>query len=57
MDKLKPGQLVTCNGHVFKVKKLIFKCNQKCNKKEFRACQQLTVKDRLKLSNCLKLIK
>lgn len=57
MDKLKPGQLITYNGHVFRVKKLIFKCNQKCNKKEFRACQKLTVEDKLKLSNCLKLVK
>ena len=29
--KLKPGQLVTHNGHTFRVKRLIFKCDQKCD--------------------------
>ena len=56
-DKLKPGQLVTDNGHVFRVKKLIFKCDQKCNLQESQACIKYTLNGKLKLNYCLKLVK
>ena len=55
--KLKPGQLVTHNGHIFRVKRLIFKCDQRCNLQESQACIKYTLNGKLKLNNCLKLVK
>ena len=55
--KLKNGQIITFEGDQFRVNRLLFKCNQNCSLKEFRACSKYTASERLKLNQCLKLIK